>query len=54
MRIVKQKVRKGTKFGRVAVPKLRGYRIQVTGDSQELSAVVADNDMDMTVSFIKI
>ena len=54
MRIIKQKVRKGTEFGRVAVPKLRSYRMQVTGDSQELSAVVADNDMDMTVSFIKI
>lgn len=54
MRTIKQKVRKGTKFGRVAIPKLCGYRMQVTGDSQELGAIAADNNMNMTVSFVKI
>lgn len=54
IRTVKQRVRKGTRFGRVAVPKLRGYKVVVTGDSQELGPTSADRDMNMSVKFVKM
>ena len=54
VRTIKQRVRKGTRFGRVAVPKLRGYKVVVTGDSQELGPTSADRDMNMSVKFVKM
>lgn len=53
-RTIKQKVRKGTKFGKVTVPKLRGYKVVVSGDSQELGPTSADRDMNMSVKFVKM
>ena len=54
VRAIKQRVRKGTRFGRVAVPKLRGYKVVVTGDSQELGVTAAEKDIAMSVRFVKM
>ena len=54
VRTIKQRVRKGTRFGRVAVPKLRGYKVVVTGDSQELGSTAAEKDIVMSVRFVKM
>ena len=43
-RTVTQRVRKGTKFGRVAVSKLRGYVANVSGDAKGL------NDLGVTAA----
>lgn len=55
-RTVTQRVRKGTKFGRVAVPKLRGYVANVSGDAKglnDLGVTAANGDLHVTVSFVK-
>ena len=53
-RVIHQRVRQGTRFGKVAIPKLHGYKVVISGDSQELGPTSADRDMNMRVKFIKM
>ena len=53
VRIIHQRVRKGTQFGKVAIPHLRGYKIVVSNNAS-LGRVTADQDMNLTVTFEKL
>lgn len=53
-RVIHQRVRQGTRFGKVAIPKLHGYKVVISGDSQKLGPTSADRDMNMSVKFIKM
>ena len=53
VRIIHQRVRKGTQFGKVAIPHLRGYKIVVSNNAS-LGRVVAGQDMNLTVTFEKL
>lgn len=49
-RIVKQKVRKGTAFCQVHLPKLHGYKVQIDGD---IDKMVAESNVSVSVRFVK-
>ena len=53
-RVIHQRVRKGTRFGKVAIPKLHGYKVVISGDSQELGPTSAERDINMSVQFVKM
>ena len=53
-RVIHQRVRKGTRFGKVAIPKLHGYKVVISGDNQELGSTSAEHDMNMSVKFVKM
>lgn len=50
-RYIRQKARKGTKFLKVHLPRLRGYAMTITGGS--VDAMAANSDQDVTVVFAK-
>lgn len=50
-RYIRQKVRKGTKFLKVHLPRLRGHAMTITGGS--VDAMAADSDQNVTVVFTK-
>ena len=49
-RTIKQRVRKGSKFLVAHLPKLRGYRVEITGN---IDSVTANGDMVASVKFVK-
>lgn len=50
-RTIKQRARKGSKFLAVHLPKLRGYRIEITGNVDQAAA---DGNITASVKFVKI
>lgn len=50
-RTIKQRARKGSKFLAVHLPKLRGYRVKITGNVDQAAA---DGNMTANVKFVKI
>ena len=50
-RVIKQRVLKGHRFTEVHLPKLRGYRMAITGGG--IGIENADQDLSVTVAFVK-
>ena len=50
-RVIRQRVLKGRQFTKVHLPKLRGYRMAITGGG--IGIENADQDLSVTVAFVK-
>lgn len=50
-RLIKQTVKSGSVFSQVHLPRLHGYKVVISGN---INKVVADNNMEATVRFVKI
>lgn len=50
VRTIKQRVKKGSSFSAIHLPKLRGYQVNTTGDIRKVSA---NENVNVTVNFVK-
>lgn len=51
LRTIRQRVKKGTKFAAVHMPKLRGYTISCSAD--QFGVADANNDINLHVKYVK-